>query len=51
MNMINKIMIKMYMYNEIMAYIKDGIKTGKNRSWPICSYFLYICLKRLKTKK
>jgi hypothetical protein len=48
----NKIIVKvMYMNNEIMAYIKDGIKSGKNRSWPNCSYFLYLCLKRLQTKK
>jgi hypothetical protein len=48
----NKIMIKiMDMNNEIMAYIKDGIKSGKNRSWPNCSYFLHVCLKRIKTNK
>ena len=34
-----------------MAYIMDWIKYGKNRSWPNCSYFLDICLKRLKTTK
>jgi len=40
-NMKNKITIKISdMNNEIMAYMKGGIKSGKNRSWPKCSYFL-----------
>jgi hypothetical protein len=51
-NMKNKITIKIRdINNEIMAYMKGGIKSGKNRSWPKCSYFLYVCLRRLKTKK